>query len=223
VAGYVPATELAPGQDTKGQQIIDDAVQIVQNATKDRGPVQINTKIFFSPTVPTLVELTTDAQLVAVGCRGHGALRRALLGSISTAWAHHAHCPVAVIHDEVVPAPHSPVLVGIDGSPALELATAIAFDEASRRGVDLVALHAWRDSDVSDVLSVAWSAIEPTAEETLAERLAGWQDRCPHVHVHQWWCWINPRAICCASRKRPNSSSWEATAEVDSPECCSDR
>ncbi len=33
------------------------------------------------------------------------------------------------------------MLVGIDGSPASELATEIAFDEASRRGVDLVALQ----------------------------------------------------------------------------------
>ena len=37
---------------------------------------------------------------------------------------------------------HAPVLVGIDGSPTSELATAIAFDEASRRHVDLIALHA---------------------------------------------------------------------------------
>ena len=53
---------------------------------------------------------------------------------------HHPHCPVAVIPDKV-PSSMQPVLVGIDGSPASELATAIAFDEASWRGVDMVALH----------------------------------------------------------------------------------
>ena len=38
--------------------------------------------------------------------------------------------------DPLMPHPQqAPVLVGIDGSPASELATAIAFDEASRRGV----------------------------------------------------------------------------------------
>lgn len=123
--------------------------------------------------------------MIVVGCRGHGALGRALLGSISTALVHHAHCPVAVIHDEVLPAPQAPVVVGIDGSPASELATAIAFDEASWRGVDLVALHAWSDADLGEVPGVEWSAVRSTAEETLAERLAGWQDRYPDVHVRR--------------------------------------
>lgn len=42
----------------------------------------------------------------------------------------------------------APVLVGIDGSEVSELATALAFDEASRRRVDLVALHTWMDIGV---------------------------------------------------------------------------
>ena len=76
---------------------------------------------------------------------------RRLLGSVSTGLVHHAHCPVAVIHDEArsLQDDHRPVLVGIDGSRASELATTIAFDEASSRGVELVALHVWSDADVS--------------------------------------------------------------------------
>ena len=57
-----------------------------------------------------------------------------------------------MIHDEapiLLQPPRLPVLVGIDGSPASELATAIAFDEASFRSVELVALHAWSDADMS--------------------------------------------------------------------------
>jgi hypothetical protein len=45
----------------------------------------------------------------------------------------------------------APVVVGIDGSPASESATAIAFDEASRRDAELVAVHAW-SSPVSSCL-----------------------------------------------------------------------
>ena len=74
------------------------------------------------------------------------------MGSVTSGLIHHAHCPVAVIHDEAPPnadVAQSPVLVGIDGSPESELATAIAFDEASRRKVGLVALHAWSDVSVS--------------------------------------------------------------------------
>lgn len=101
---------------------------------------------------------------------------------------HHAHSCVAVIHDE---APHSlqpyqlPVVVGIDGSPASELATATAFDEASRRGAELIALHAWSDADLSDLGSTEWSAQQAGAVEALAERLAGWQERYADVSVER--------------------------------------
>lgn len=70
------------------------------------------------------------------------------------------------------------MLVGIDGSPASGLATTIAFDEASWRGVDLVALHAWSDADCPHYPTMPHSAkmvlaIEANAGEALAERLAG--------------------------------------------------
>jgi len=84
------------------------------------------------------------------------------------------------------------VLVGIDGSPASELATAIAFDEASWRGVDLVALHTWSDAEVSEVSSPEWSAQQAAAEEPLAERITGWQDRYPDVSVEGVVVWDQP-------------------------------
>ena len=126
--------------------------------------------------------------MVVVGSRGHGAVARVVLGSVSTGLVHHAHCPVAVIHDEDPLMPHpaqAPVLVGIDGSEASELATAIAFDEASRRGVELVALHAWSDSEVIELPGLDWSAMKTQEEQVLAERLAGWQERYPDVNVNR--------------------------------------
>lgn len=43
------------------------------------------------------------------------------------------------------------MVVGVDGSPASEKAVRIAFEEASFRGVDLVAVHAWSDTGVFGV------------------------------------------------------------------------
>jgi nucleotide-binding universal stress UspA family protein len=183
----VPA-EFEQWQKENARMFIDDAVKVVDENGKNGGPAEINSEVVFSATVPTLVDLSKEAEMIVVGCRGTGALARVLLGSVSTGLVHHAHCPVAVIHDEDPLMPHpaqAPVLLGIDGSPASESATAIAFDEASRRGVELVALHAWSDIEVIELPGLDWTVVKAQEEQLLAERLAGWQERYPDVKVHR--------------------------------------
>lgn len=174
-------------QEGEGRKVLDGALAVVEEAIGDTS-IEVTGETVTGSTVPTLVELSRDSQLIVVGCRGQGALARGLLGSVSSGLVHHAHCPVAVIHDEDPLMPHpsqAPVVVGIDGSPASELATSIAFEEASFRGVELVAVHAWNDSDVFEVPGVDWSALQTAGEETLSERLAGWQERYPDVTVRR--------------------------------------
>ena len=184
----IPA-ELRQWQEDEAAKVMADAIKLVEDSAAEGARPEIKSELFFSAPVPTLVDLSKETQMV--GCRGRGALRRGLLGSVSTGLIHHPHCPVAVIHDKV-PSSMQPVLVGIDGSPASELATAIAFDEASWRGVDLVALHTWSDAEVSDVPSLEWSAQQAAAEEPLAERITGWQDRYPDVSVEGVAVWDQP-------------------------------
>ena len=185
-AGRVPE-EVLEIQENDARRVIADAVKVVEDSAIGDRP-EINSELFFGVSVPTLVDLSKDAQLVVVGCRGRTGQHRRLLGSVSTGLIHHAHCPVAVIHDEVTSSLESaklPVLVGLDGSRASELATAIAFDEASWRGVDLVALHVWGDADMSTVFGIDSSVVQSAADKTLAESLAGWQERYPEVAVHR--------------------------------------
>lgn len=182
------APELNQQQQEVGQKWIADAIEVVEDSLEREARPRINSEVLLARPVPTLVDLSEQAQMIVVGCRVQGLLDRVLLGSVSTGLVHHAHCPVAVIPDEaLLPSELSqlPVVVGIDGSPASELATAIAFEEASWRGVELVAIHAWSDAEVFDIGTSEWSAEQTGAVQALAERLAGWQERYPDVDVHR--------------------------------------
>jgi nucleotide-binding universal stress UspA family protein len=179
-------------QEDEGRKVLaaglataEEAILLLGAAAK---PIEVTTEMVAGSPVPELVRESRRAQMVVVGCRGRGALARGLLGSVSTGLVHHAHCPVAIIHDEDPLMPHpskAPVVVGVDGSPASERAMAIAFDEASQRGVDLVAVHAWSDSGLFEFPGVDWSQLRTTAEATLSERLAGWGERYPDVLVRR--------------------------------------
>lgn len=192
VAVYLPGVELPTGfrqwQEAEGRTILDDAAVIAEKATPS-DPPKIERKMISGVAIPTLVEMSRDARLVVVGRHGRGRLRQ-LLGSVSSGLAHHAHGPVVVVDDAdpLLPnAAFAPVLVGIDGSPVSEAATAIAFDAASRRGVDLVALLACLDWSGDDFPfdERSRSALQYEGHQALAERLAGWQEHYPDVTVHR--------------------------------------
>lgn len=44
-----------------------------------------------------LIGIAKDAEMLVVGSRGRGGFKSMLLGSVSTACVHHAHCPVVVM------------------------------------------------------------------------------------------------------------------------------
>ena len=185
-AGRVPQ-EVLEIQENDGRRVIADAIKVVEDSATGGNRPEIDSEMLFGRYVPVLVDLSKDAELMVVGCRGRTGQRR-LLGSVSTGLIHHAHCPVAVIHDEVsssLQSPRLPVVVGIDGSRASELAMEIAFDEASWRGVDLVALHVWSDTDMSTVFGIDSSAVQSAADKSLADSLVGWQERYPEVTVQR--------------------------------------
>ena len=182
------AAELRELYETDARGILEDAATDVTGLTKDVAPREVTSHMYFSRPAQTLIDMSKDADLVVAGARGLGAVGRLLLGSVSTALVHHAHCPVTVIPQDAsshTRPPEAPVLLGTDGSAASELATDIAFHEASMRGADLVVLHAASDTDMSQLRNTKYSAGLADIGDTLSEKLASYRKRYPGVHVQQ--------------------------------------
>jgi nucleotide-binding universal stress UspA family protein len=178
--------EIAEMWEQSACDVMEQARKTVLANMGESDSSQPRTEVVHSAVVPTLIDASRRAWMMVMGGRGMGALGRFLLGSVSSGLVHHAHCPVAIIHaDEGAADDKAPVLVGVDGSPASEGAIELAFDEASRRGVDLIALHVWSDVGVFPILGMDWREYETQGAEVLAERLAGWQERYPDVRVQR--------------------------------------
>jgi len=141
-----------------------------------------------------LVEESRDATMVVVGSRGLGGFEGLLLGSVGTQLAAHSQCPVIVIRPAAEPGnlgigpPHLPVVVGVDGVPESEAALAFAFDEASARGVPLIALYAWWMLPAANLGPTnQWHydllEAEEEARRMLSEAAAGWREKYPEVET----------------------------------------
>ncbi|MCA2244374.1 MULTISPECIES: universal stress protein [Mycobacterium] len=184
----VPYPEsLVTNLEDEGKQAIMHAVKVAEEAMPADRTVPIGRKLVYSTPASALLTMSDTAEMIVIGGSGRGLLARGLLGSVSSTVVRHANCPVAVIRDEGLPdSPDAPVVLGTDGSRASELATEIAFDEASRRGVDLVAIHAWSDAAIDEVFEIDWPVVEGEAQRSLSESLAGWQERYPDVTVHRF-------------------------------------
>jgi nucleotide-binding universal stress UspA family protein len=136
--------------------------------------------------VPVLVEESREARMIVLGSQGLGGFTGLLVGSTAVGLSAHGVCPVVVVRG--TPAKDAPVVVGVDGSPASEAAIGFAFDAASTRGVPLTAVMTWTDFLVDSPynearLAIDWEQVQEAERRLLAQRMAGWQEKYPDVHV----------------------------------------
>jgi nucleotide-binding universal stress UspA family protein len=101
----VPAYEMdiapLPYDQDAAQRVAARDLDATLTPWRDKYPmVPVQTLTEPGSPAKNLVDLSSDATLLIVGSRGHGALIGSLLGSVGQQLLHHADCPVMIIHPE---------------------------------------------------------------------------------------------------------------------------
>jgi len=99
VAAHSPSYARAAGEELPdvAQQVLDEQVDRLQQA----GVTVAEAHVRVGPPAAVIVALAEHmgAQLIIMGSRGMGGIRRALMGSVSDSVVRHAHCAVMVVRE----------------------------------------------------------------------------------------------------------------------------
>ena len=131
-----------------------------------------------------LLQLSENAAMTVVGSRGHGRVRRLLLGSVSVALVRHAHCPVVVVRPTHVGTVRHGVVVGLDASEESRPVLEFAYREAALRDLPLTVVHCvWDIAPGSAGAYLAADVVTDLESERvqLSEAMAGMGEKYPEV------------------------------------------
>jgi nucleotide-binding universal stress UspA family protein len=132
--------------------------------------------------VEGLLRESLTAGVLVLGSRYLGTLRAAVLGSVGSAVAARASCPVVVVRGPNHESEDGAVVVGIDGSDGSDDVIAFAFDYAQDHARPLRAVLGWRP-----VIGLLPRRSEPSDGSTarrLDEVLGRWHAKYPEVVLH---------------------------------------
>ncbi len=151
--GYAALDDTAIADGARA--VLDEAVQRLSG----RG-VPVASTVATGDAAAVLVGMSREASVVVVGTRGGGGFAGRLLGTVSSALPAHAHCPTVVVPfredgkldpgrnadlwgPDGIDRPQNEVhriVVGVDGSPAAEVALRRAIKEAKAWDAELTAV-----------------------------------------------------------------------------------
>ncbi len=170
MAGYVPL----PVEPDIFRQGLDEAVEFARDQL---GYDDVSGRLVHGDAATAILTEAADAELVVLGSRSRSRVSAAVLGSVATAVAAKAPCPVVVVRGE---RRTGPIVVGSDGSELSDDAVAFAFDEAARTGQSLRVVHCWHapEQHIAPIAST-----RQLLKNWLTESLAAYRDKYPTVNV----------------------------------------
>ena len=95
---FLAQTEEEPARlEREAQQLLDEQVRRVEGA----GGTVKEARLRLGRADEEIVDLAQSigAGLIVMGSRGHGRIRRALMGSVADSVVRHAHCPVTIVRE----------------------------------------------------------------------------------------------------------------------------
>jgi nucleotide-binding universal stress UspA family protein len=104
---HIPYAAAAPFGGTAGATAVTEEISLQKEAAgrlldqvaSDAGLVDVERKVAVGSPAEGLADLADEqnAELIAVGSRGHGAFKAAFLGSVSTSLVGVSRCPVLIV------------------------------------------------------------------------------------------------------------------------------
>jgi nucleotide-binding universal stress UspA family protein len=163
--------------------------------------VRVETGLLSGAPAQAIIDAASSASMLVVGARGTGGFAAMILGSVSRYAAMHAACPVVVAQGESL-AVHQQIAVGVGDPDEAASALQFAFGEAVLRGVGLRVVHAWYwlpelrpvwaggEAHTAGTGGTGLRRLDPeliSAESgrQLAEMLASWREKYPHVQLSE--------------------------------------
>ena len=161
-------------------------------AAEVMGRRQVDTLMINGSAAAGLADEAPNAEMIVIGTSGRHQISGVTLGSVASRLAGNLPCPLIVIRAARSDAEwdQHPIVVGVDGSHASDSALEFAFDEASRRGVPLIAVRVWDDTVFNGymrvyALPVDRHAVDLDENESLSQSLSPWRDKYPDVKTAQ--------------------------------------
>lgn len=141
------------------------------------------------PPLTLLARLAPEAERIVLGRHHLGMRERVPDPSLASRLAEEVGCPVVIVPPGSRPGQRpstvrAPVVVALDGETDAASALRVAFDEAERHGLMVLALHA------EPLTSLTSQAEDDTRD--LAEILAGWKADHPDIAVRTLVCPAEP-------------------------------